>query len=509
MSAFKRISVSDSFVVPYTANKSWNIPYASLYNKQITINTGTNYGVNHTFSPFETTSSGQYNSLVYRAVNTTYYPNFLPKYVNTSSMYGTIYNDGTLSTSSYYNGFVELGNLDTIKYFPTESGSTIYTINIPRQLSGDKIIPSTFELSYVSASVVSKIYDDGNYNLRYSGSNTNSSIGTILSQSSYVGNIFYEQNIAILNIIPTLLTSSIDYIDNISFQNNHIVYENFVKCTIKDYEYNASYNPTLLSGSQGLLIPYSSSNNSDIVYISSEDNFGILKDFSTGSISGSEFSPYVTTVGLYNDAQDLLAVAKMASPIPIPSNTDMTFLVKWDTNFISKSPLYIPSTLSALNIASFPSNGSAQSHNGVVTGYIGQTFTIPVNNILKNISFSANINGSPDFDIQLGLYNLAGGSPNTQLDLSSNIISVSTLPTGSNSLLSFNFNSTLTGGSYAFILIYSNVVTNNGSNRIDVLTKVPSSVYSGGVCITNNGLGISGPWTFNNSSIISTIDYLR
>lgn len=126
------------------------------------------------------------------------------------------------------------------------------------------------------------------------------------------------------------------HITNISFQNNHVVYENFTKCTIKDYEYNTSYNPTLLSGSQGILTPYSSSNTSNKVYITSEQNYGILKNFTTGSISGSEFSPYVASIGLYNDAQDLLAVAKMSTPIPIPSNTDMTFLVKWDTNFISK-----------------------------------------------------------------------------------------------------------------------------------------------------------------------------
>jgi hypothetical protein len=252
-------------------------------------------------------------------------------------MYGTIFNDGTLSTSSYYNGFVNLGNLDTIKYFPINSGNIIYTVNIPRQLAGDKILPSTFNLALSTSSVNYEIYDDGNYNLRYSGSNVSSSINTILSQSSYVGNIFYEQNIAVLTILPNPLTGSLDTsITNIRFQNNHVVYENFTKCTIKDYEYNASYNPTLLSGSQGVLTPYSSSNTSDIVYITPSDSYGILKDFATGSISGSEFSPYVTTVGLYNDAQDLLAVAKMSTPIPISSNTDMTFLVKWDTNFISK-----------------------------------------------------------------------------------------------------------------------------------------------------------------------------
>jgi len=120
---------------------------------------------------------------------------------------------------------------------------------------------------------------------------------------------------------------------DVSFKNNHVVYETFIKCTIKDYEFNTSYNPTLLSGSQGILTPYSSSINGNIVYTTSENNYGILKDFTTGSISGSEFSPYVSTVGLYNDTNDLLAVGKMATPIPISSNTDMTFLIKWDINF--------------------------------------------------------------------------------------------------------------------------------------------------------------------------------
>jgi hypothetical protein len=126
-------------------------------------------------------------------------------------------------------------------------------------------------------------------------------------------------------------------ITDLKFKNNHVVYENFIKCTIKDYEFNLSYNPTLLSGSQALLYPYSSSLNGDIFYIvTGSEYYGDLKDFTTGSISGSEFSPYLSTVGLYNDAGDLLAVAKMAAPMPISSNTDMTFLVKWDTQWTPK-----------------------------------------------------------------------------------------------------------------------------------------------------------------------------
>jgi len=35
-------------------------------------------------------------------------------------------------------------------------------------------------------------------------------------------------------------------------------------------------------------------------------------------------------VGLYNDANELIAVAKMAKPIPKSANTEMTIVIKID-----------------------------------------------------------------------------------------------------------------------------------------------------------------------------------
>ena len=126
-------------------------------------------------------------------------------------------------------------------------------------------------------------------------------------------------------------------ITQIKFKNTHTVYEKFIKCTVKDYEYNLSYNPTLLSGSQGQLVAYSSSVGSNVIYVNpTGSNYGILKDFVTGSNSGSYFSPYVTTIGLYNDAQELLMIGKMAMPIPLSDTTDTTFLIKYDMDFVSK-----------------------------------------------------------------------------------------------------------------------------------------------------------------------------
>lgn len=92
----------------------------------------------------------------------------------------------------------------------------------------------------------------------------------------------------------------------ITFQNEHIIHENEVRCIIKESEYNLSYNPSIISGS------YAS---------------GSLKYFATGS----SFYPYATTIGLYNDENELLMVAKFGKPIMISPDTDMTFIIKYDT----------------------------------------------------------------------------------------------------------------------------------------------------------------------------------
>ena len=91
----------------------------------------------------------------------------------------------------------------------------------------------------------------------------------------------------------------------LSFKNEHTVYENEVRCLVKSSDYNLSYNPTLVTGS----------------YLS-----GSLRDFATGS----DFYTYATQIGLYDDYNNLLAVAKLGKPIMMSPDTDMTFVVKYD-----------------------------------------------------------------------------------------------------------------------------------------------------------------------------------
>ncbi len=202
---FKRLNVADTFVAPYTANKSWEISSSSFDEKKIIVNVG----VNQSGSIFDPNSdyftNNQYDRLVYDSINLLYYPSFFP--TGSPLFYSERLNspifDATFTSASYWKGHINLGNLDTTKYFPVASGSVIYVLNIPKSLASEKILPNTFEVYFSSGSnYTAKIYDDGNYNLLYSGSNIDSSIGTVLSQSSYVGNVFYEQNVAILTVVP-------------------------------------------------------------------------------------------------------------------------------------------------------------------------------------------------------------------------------------------------------------------------------------------------------------------
>ena len=90
-----------------------------------------------------------------------------------------------------------------------------------------------------------------------------------------------------------------------SFESTMTIYESQYKCTLLENEFNFSQNPSIISGSS---------------------NSGTLLDFATGSY----FEPYITTVGLYNNAKELVAIGKLAQPLQSSDVTDTTILVNLD-----------------------------------------------------------------------------------------------------------------------------------------------------------------------------------
>jgi hypothetical protein len=93
----------------------------------------------------------------------------------------------------------------------------------------------------------------------------------------------------------------------LSFTNQHTVYENYITAKIKENEFNLTYNKSLLQ--------------------TGSNAYSEVKNFATGS----DFQPYATTLGLYNDNNELLMVAKFGQPVPISTETDMTFLIRYDS----------------------------------------------------------------------------------------------------------------------------------------------------------------------------------
>lgn len=89
----------------------------------------------------------------------------------------------------------------------------------------------------------------------------------------------------------------------LSFKSEHTVYEQQIICSVKNNEFLLSYNPSL-----------SEVSNDEVV----------LREF----VSNSNFTPYITTIGLYNDDDELLAVAKLSQPIPKSSKIDLNFIIK-------------------------------------------------------------------------------------------------------------------------------------------------------------------------------------
>lgn len=121
-------------------------------------------------------------------------------------------------------------------------------------------------------------------------------------------------------------------ISNISFKNKYTIYEKNIKCVIKDYEYNTSTNPTLRSGSTDYVYFTGSEwvENTNIPSNYTGSYYQNLSPYLKSFATSSNFNPYLTTIGLYNDSNQLLAIAKLAQPLPLSNKTDTTILIKFD-----------------------------------------------------------------------------------------------------------------------------------------------------------------------------------
>jgi len=320
MSVFKPFITSDVVVSPFKVNKSFTFKGNELTGSNVEIDRYIGRNVTSSLWVSGSYPTGQINTqdeiLVYRSIKELYYSNYLTNPSGSPANTASFNTDGTITgpayTTNYYNYLST--TLPTYRYFPTESNAVIGVISIPSNLFGEYLNPGTINIS------------DGNTDI------TDDSLGNIISGSTNVGNIIYEHGVIIL--------TSGSFINNFistpnltcSFESTVTIYETQYKCTIRQNEFNFSQNPTVLGPpDQGYDINYY-----DDVLIYEDDAIYDGNDLSALNsniypwATGSYFNPYITTVGLYNNNKELLAVAKLSQPLPLSSVTDTTILVNLD-----------------------------------------------------------------------------------------------------------------------------------------------------------------------------------
>lgn len=163
-----------------------------------------------------------------------------------------------------------------------------------------------------------RIYNKGLTNTEIQALSNNSFNLGYAYQTNVVGNVFYNYGIAVISdprpkYANAILgrTGSFDYNGRTngfwgSFRSTVTFFEHEIICRLKKNEFNFSTNPTLRKDNQM--------------------NTSYPKDFATSSF----FNPYITTIGLYNDNMDMVAVAKLANPLEKRDDVDMNIIVRFD-----------------------------------------------------------------------------------------------------------------------------------------------------------------------------------
>jgi hypothetical protein len=259
----------------------------------LTIETATNDVTNFTESdaPRINENSGTYEYVLYRSIKHLFY-----------------------SSAS-------LWSIPSVPQLPDNS----YVLSIGQNFYGNRIKPGSFELT---ANIANKIIlDDGVGNLYYSSGST----------TSYIGNIFYDMGIAVIkhdtgSAVTSISSAGLKIINgtniNVDYSSDVKLYRHEIKVTLQPADFNFSaFNPSILSTYTATTGSVTQSfNQMNIKPSSGSSTWNLYNLMGAGVIK-----PYVTTIGLYNDKYELLAVAKTSEPIQRTFDVNQIFIVRFDT----------------------------------------------------------------------------------------------------------------------------------------------------------------------------------
>ena len=145
------------------------------------------------------------------------------------------------------------------------------------------------------------------YNKALNQSNVNSladrTEGGGLLQTNRVGNAFHENGLFVVTSPDVRYDDAITFAYSGSYKSTTNIFEFSTLCKVEQGDFNLTTN-------------HSSTNDDNVTYMS--------------HVTSSAFEPYITTVGLYNEYAELLAIGKFATPVKNRNDIDMNFLVRCD-----------------------------------------------------------------------------------------------------------------------------------------------------------------------------------
>ena len=187
-------------------------------------------------------------------------------------------------------------------------GETIGVITIPQQNYGEGLKIGSVELEYGSITVT----DDGNSNL-------------IDSASNHKGNVFYDRGLIVLTEGITN-TTTINTFD-LSYRSTMTIYENEVFLSVNENEFNVSQNPSAYDGTNKIKLKTIQSTIEPTKF----GGFGDYDYSSSVDTTGSYLAPFITTIGLYDNELNMVAVCKLPKPIKSLPDYPLNFIVRFDT----------------------------------------------------------------------------------------------------------------------------------------------------------------------------------
>jgi hypothetical protein len=200
-----------------------------------------------------------------------------------------------------------------------------YVLSIGQNFYGNRIKPGSFTISTELPNTY--ILDDSFGNLYVSQSGV----------GSYVGNIFYERGVAVIKhdsgSSTTAINSSGLHLDSGSFLymdyfSDVKVHRHEINVNIEPMDFNFSpFNPSIFNTFQSTGSFAASMATKNIKPSGSSSDTWNLYNLMRANI----IKPYITTIGLYNQEYELLAVAKVSEPIQRTFDVNQIFIIRFDT----------------------------------------------------------------------------------------------------------------------------------------------------------------------------------